>query len=326
MIQLIIHGPLPSNPLLKQRCMSDPDMLLELSARAVLSNPAAGELADRFSVILHDLRMAGAWKRTNRRRLKRTEEMLCAHMSEQFRDDVVFLDVGASDGVTTLEALRALRQAFGPNVHAYVADINLSLLRYRCGPVTEYRAGDGEPIMVRVGPFGLRLANQRRGAAQTHGNLLARAYLRWQRLRTAMRLDTSISLVNPLSRSEPALTIIELDCLRRHQSLVGHISAIRASNILNLGYFEPAQIRQAVGHFHSYLRDGGCLVISRNADSPSGETENGSVWIREPGRFRPVADFGSGSETKALVDDWTPARPADMSMSRTDQLSAGGSS
>jgi hypothetical protein len=304
MIQLIISGTLPSNPLLKQRCLADPDMLLELSERASLSSPAAGELADRFSLILHDLRMAGAWKRTNRRRLKQTEDMLCAHLSPQFRHDVVFLDIGASDGVTTVEATRALRQAFGPNVRAYIADVNLSLLRYRYGPVFEYRARDGEPIMVRVGSFGLRLASQRRGTAQTNGNLLAKFYLRWQRLRDALRLDTSISLVNPLSQSDPGLTIIELDCLRRDQSLVGQISAIRASNILNLGYFEPTQIREAIGHCHAYLREGGCLVISRNADEPSGETENGSVWIKEPDGFRRIADFGSGSEVRTLVDDW----------------------
>jgi hypothetical protein len=246
--------------------MSNPDTLLELAEQASLSSPTVGEFADHFSLILHDLRMAGAWKRTNRRRLKRTEDMLCAHISPQFRDDVVLLDIGASDGVTTVDALSALRQAFGPNVRGYVADVNLSLLRYRCGPVVEYRARDGEPIMVRIGPFGLRLANQRRGAALTNGNQLAKLYLRWQRLRNAMRLDTSISLVNPLSQSDPGLRIIELDCLRRDQSLVGQISAIRASNTLNLGYFESTQIREAVGHCHAYLRDGGCLVISRNAD------------------------------------------------------------
>jgi hypothetical protein len=158
--------------------------------------------------------------------------------------------------------------------------------------------------MVRVGRFGVRLANQRRGATKINDNLLARIYLRWARLRNATRLDTSISLVNPLSRSEPGLAMIELDCLRRDRNLVGQVSAIRASNILNLGYFEPGQIQHAIDHFHSYLRDAGCLVISRNADDPSGETENGSTWIKEPDRCRRVGDFGSGSEVGTLVDAW----------------------
>src|SRR6266702_288253 len=99
MIQLIISRKLPANPLLRRRCLSDPDMLLDLSTEGMGSSSASGEIADRFSLILHDLRMAGAWKRTNQRRLKRTEDMLCAHLSERLRHDVVFLDIGASDGV-----------------------------------------------------------------------------------------------------------------------------------------------------------------------------------------------------------------------------------
>lgn len=304
MIQLVISGALPSKRIFRQHCLSDPDILLELSERASLSNSAPGDLVDCFSLILHDLRMAGAWKRTNRRRLKTTEDMLCAHINPRHRQDLRFLDVGASDGVTTVEAARALRRTFGQNVHVYLADVNLWLLRYRRGPVVEYRASNSEPIMVRVGPLGVRLARSRRGLAHPDTNPLAQLYLRCKRFRRAMRLDTQISLVNPLSRSEPGLTVIELDCLRRDQNLVGRISAIRASNTLNLGYFEPMQIHRAVGHFHAYLRDGGCLVISRNADGSSGETENGSVWIKEPDRFRWVADFGSGSEVKTPVDHW----------------------
>ena len=316
MIQLIISRKLPVNPLLRRRCLSNPDMLLDLSTEGIWSSSAPGEVAYRFSLILHDLRMAGAWKRTNQRRLKQTEEMICGHMSSRFRDNFVFLDIGASDGVTTVEAVRALRrQVPSQNVQAYIADVNLWLLRYRRGPVVEYRATNGEPIMVRVGRLGLRLAQSRRSASRADHNPLASFYLRRQRFRNTMRLETSISLVNPLSRNEPGLKIIELDCLRRNQSLIGQMSAVRASNILNLGYFEPQQIRDAVGHCHAYLQDGGCLVISRNADELSGEVENGSVWIKEPARFSWVADFGSGSEVRSLVNEWKTDLNADKSTS-----------
>jgi hypothetical protein len=257
-------------------------------------------------MILDDLRMGGAWKRTCRERLKRTEEMLCAYIAPELRRDLVFLDIGASDGVTTVEAVRALRQAFGKDVEAYLADLNLWLLRYRRGPVVEYRAKNGEPIMVRLGPFGVRLAKPRRGTPPT-GNPLVKFYLRRQRFRDAMGLDRPISLSNPLSRGEPGLKTIEFDCLRREESLVGRISAIRASNTLNLGYFEPRQIRQAIGHCHTYLREGGCLVVSQNGDGPLGATENGSVWIKEAERFRRVEDFGWGSEVRAIVDAWPNA-------------------
>jgi hypothetical protein len=97
-----------------------------------------------------------------------------------------------------------------------------------------------------------------------------------------MQVDARISLVNPISRSEPGITILELDCLVRSESLEGRVSAIRASNVLNLGYFSTPQIRDAVGHLHSYLREGGCFVASRNDD----QAENGSAWRKESRRFR----------------------------------------
>jgi hypothetical protein len=310
MIQFVLSGTMPQSPRLRQRCLYNPDVLLALGERAGQGHPQSGETADRFSAVLHDLRMAGAWKRTNRRRLQRTEAMLCAHIGPALRGDLTFLDIGASDGVTTIEAVHALRQAFGLAVRAYVADLNLWLLRYRYGPIVEYRAGDGEPIMVRIGCVGIRLARSRRGAARPDYNPLAQLYLRCRRLRRAMRQDAAISLVNPLARGEPGVEVIELDCLRRDEGLVGRFAAVRASNVLNLGYFDPPRISQAIGHLHAYLRDGGCLVVSRNADGPAGETENGSVWRRTAERFRWVEDFGAGSEVKALVDDWRANRPS----------------
>lgn len=301
-IQFVVPGSLPQLPLLRSRCICDPEALIEIARELDRPGPHTGDEADRFSLILHDLRMGGAWKRTNRGRLRRTEEMLCAHVDPELHAGMILLDLGASDGITTLEALHTLRQAFGEDVTALLADLNLSLQRYRRGPVVEYRAADGEPIMARLGPVGVRLARPRQ--PQEHGNLLSRLYLRMEGFRRSMNAEAPISLVHPLARSEPGITVIELDCLVREDSLKGQIAAIRASNILNLGYFSSVQHRQAVGYLHSYLREGGCLVVSRNHDQPTGESENGSVWVKDGDGFRWVADFGGGSEIRSIVDRW----------------------
>jgi len=303
-IQIIVSGALPSYPSLRSRCLANPDDLMVLAQGLSRPDPAAGDLSDRFSLLLHDLRMGGAWKRTNRGRLKQTEELLCAHIPPELRTGLIFLDIGASDGVTTVEAVRALRSAFGGEVRAYLADRDVWLFRYRRGPIIEYRAADGEAIMVRLGRFGLRLARHRREAHHEPG-ALTRRYLQLERFRNSMQLDARISLVNPLARSEPGITILQLDCLVCNECLRGRVSAIRASNILNLGYFDPPQIRTAVGHLYSYLRAGGCLVVSRNDDQTGGEAENGSVWQKEGRRLRWLEDFGSGSEIKSVVDGWS---------------------
>ena len=89
--------------------------------------------------------------------------MLCEiHRSRTALVRSPFSTSGASDGITTVEAVRALRKAFGDGVQAILADRNIWLMRYRRGLVVEYRAADGEPIMARLGRIACRLSEQRR--------------------------------------------------------------------------------------------------------------------------------------------------------------------
>src|SRR3954447_8861150 len=125
MIQLLVSTSLRSTNSLRQCCLLDPEALLDLETEFGSPSADAEELSDRFSLILNDLRMAGAWKRTKRQRLKQTEEMLCAHIPSQLRENVLFLDIGASDGITTVEALQRLKRDFGDTARAYAADLNL---------------------------------------------------------------------------------------------------------------------------------------------------------------------------------------------------------
>ncbi len=303
MLQLIARQTI-ADPILNQRRLADPDLLLEIvkSAASARDHTCQSDLSKLFSQVLHDLRMGGAWKRTGSRRLVQTEEMLQRHLSPANHSNITLLDLGASDGITTLELIHAFRRAGYGEVRAYATDLNLWLYRFRLGPLIEYRAGDGEPIMVRLGPLGLRLAKHRREIDGS--DLFSASYLMSKRVRDAMRVDTRIALVNPLVSSEPDIIVSELNCLERNDKFQGKFTAARASNILNLGYFEPDQIVSAITHLHAYLRQDGCLVVSRNVDSTAGEVENGSVWVKHANRFERVDDFGSGSEVKEIVDHW----------------------
>ncbi|WP_218044345.1 hypothetical protein, partial [Kiloniella majae] len=72
-------------------CQTDPDALA-LSTDNV----------SVFSKILDDIRINGVWKRTNPARLPKTETALVKHLDCKLKDLHV-LDLGASDGSTTLD-------------------------------------------------------------------------------------------------------------------------------------------------------------------------------------------------------------------------------
>ena len=298
MIQVVASEIRPSSPRLNRRFLANPDVLLGVGDA---QRPAGDAAGDTFSLVLHDLRMGGTWKKTSRGRLKQTERALCSQLAG--RTSITLLDLGASDGITTWEAVQTLRDTVGATVSAWLADMNLYLYRYRKGPLIEYRASDGEPIMARVGRLGLRLSKHRAALGQSPDPLVT-AYLGLSPLRRGMQLDTRIPLIHPFARGEHAITPLEMNCLERQEPLVDRVDAVRASNVLNRGYFTAVQLRTAIAHLHAYLREGGCLVVSRNIDVPGGELECGSVWRRRGHRFERVEDFGQGSEVRDLVDEW----------------------
>jgi hypothetical protein len=307
MLQLITSRMAAAPSRTEEHRLIDPEFLEELAHRAaeVPSNDC-DLIRDLFSAALHEMRIGGAWKRTHSGRLRATEDALCRFLANRSGQPLSMLDLGASDGITTLEALNALRDRLGSDIRVYLADKNLSLLRYRRWSVVEYRAQDGEPILARIGPLGLRLAKQRRELEEAR-DPIANLYIRLKAFRSGLRPCGRILLTNPLVRCEPAVTPIEMDCLERDARLVGRLNAVRASNLLNCGYFTPDQVRIAVGHAYAYLREGGCLIISRNDDTKEGEVERGSLWSKHPSGFERREDFGGGAEIRHLVDQWWPA-------------------
>jgi hypothetical protein len=301
MIQLLSNRPLP--PSARGKRLTDPDLLLVIAERIRCGNAVGRAGADEFGLVLGDLRMGGTWKLTGQGRLTRALEAICSCLTPRAGGEISVLDLGASEGLTTLELARALRARFHGQIHVGLADLNLWLLRYRRGPVREYRASSGEPIMVKIGRFGLRLARKRHDQQQASDPLVA-LYLGCGALRREMQLDTRISLVHPLVQSDPSITVMELDCLVRDKGLKQKYDGIRASNVLNTGYFTRSQIDAALGNIHAYLVEGGCLVVSRNREETGTEAEDGSAWRKNGARFLHIADFGGGSEIRLYVDRW----------------------
>lgn len=276
---------------------ADPEVLAALAGQ-VMPNTGAeiNALSDKFSAVAQLLRMNGVCKMTWRGRLKETERVLCRFLGDTKHDTVSFLDLGASDGVTTLEAVEALQRSLQTKIDGWLVDLNLRLYRYRYLGLTEYRSSAGEPILARVGSLGLKLDSG-------YEHVLTKRYLtRLGFLRSRLRSDGEILLVNPLTASDPRITVRSGNCLVSEPDFIDRFDAIRASNLLIPFYFAEDQIRGAIANLYRYLREDGVLVLSRNEPRGYGEIEIGSIWRKESQRFRRLEDFGGGAEVGALVD------------------------
>jgi hypothetical protein len=283
---------------------ANPERLGGIAREWRTADPAGrARLAAEFSEIVRDIRIRGVWKRTAPGRLHESERALCAVLAGRGDSAVHVLDLGASDAITTVELARALRTARAGRVHVVAADRDLVLVPHRRGRVVEYRAADGEPVLLAVGRLAVRLprSEHRWHVAST---LVAGAYLRWAgRFRRSLAPAQPISLLSPVvAADEPSIEIVVMDCLAEHTDFHGRFHAIRASNLMNPRNFSVDQLRRILVFCHRYLREDGCVVISRNDARGAGEVERGTVWSRTPTGFRLSERFGGGSEIDALVE------------------------
>ncbi len=261
---------------------------------------ARARISGEFSRVLDDLCIDGSWKRTLPRRLQRSESVLCRLLRADSPGEALdVLDLGASDGITTVELLHALRRAGMAGARLHLADLTLTLHRYGAGALVEYRTARGEAVLARLGRLGLRLPRSPR-RFDGLSTLLARLYLGLASIRARLQETGTISLINPAARAEPDLAAFEFDVLGRDEALGGGFDAIRASNVLNKENFTQNRLLCALGNLNAYLREGGYLLVSRS-DIGGGEIERGSVWRRLGRGFIPVEDFGGGSEIAEIV-------------------------
>lgn len=292
-----------------------PDVLARLAKEYQTSGGAESErILERFSLALHGVRMGGTWKRTNAGRLGSTESAILAHLepvTSGHPETLHFLDLGASDGTTTREAVERFESEGKRAVSAVLADLNLWIDVTHRFLGNEYRAADGEPILRTFGSRGLRLSRGRKGMKE--GSFLTRVYCFLFRPgnRPTKNPDERIWLINPRVQADPRIEAVPMNALVEQERFRGRFHAIRASNVLNIQYFDADQLARAATILHGYLKPNGLLVVSRNVGDYPHEVEKGTLWRRTPTGFKRVLAFGGGSEIQDLIDALVvPTQPA----------------
>ena len=277
----------------------DPERLADLAHALSQSSLEAEALIAQFSSVVSGIRVGAIHKLTGPGRLRECDRVFAEALHTRGLDEVRFLDIGASDGITTLDTVRALAEQLARPVRATMIDRYLRLLRYGSGPLREYRSPDGSPVLLRLGRVGLQLSSIE-STRDPVSRWLGRCYLRRTQLRGRLPLTATLDLVSPAVR-QAGIRVLEGNILERQTALAGAFDAVRASNVLNLDYFARSELEQALRHIHAYLSPDGILVLSRN-HLEQGGVERGSAWRRTDAGFARFCDFGGGSYVASVVD------------------------
>jgi hypothetical protein len=286
------------------------DKLLELTENGKYTSIPLEKRSQEFSAILSHLKIGEFWKRTKKHRLLESGQKLSFLLDSNNYKKINLLDVGASDGITTCDLVNYLSSKYGIKANTYLVDRYCYILRLKHNHIVEYSTTDGQPLMVKIGPFAVMLRQsvffaQHLPILHNLLMLLIKRYLNLTNFRGKMRLTGTIPLVNPIVLSLDNTHILEKDIFEFDPALVNSMDVIRASNIITNKHLSDKIIKKALHIFHSYLRQGGFLLISRNLITS--EFETGSIWRKSGQRFNHVTDLTRQSEILDLVNNFTSA-------------------
>src|SRR5262245_38310924 len=131
MIRVLYPGPVSNDSRLPFLRHPDPDCLTALAEQFVKASPdEAARLSRAFSEVVSSIRVGRTHKLTRPNRLEIPTAALCDRVPAAPGKLFEFLDVGASDGITTLEAVRTFEARLARPIRACLIDPFIRLLRY----------------------------------------------------------------------------------------------------------------------------------------------------------------------------------------------------
>jgi hypothetical protein len=224
----------------------------------VLVGPGARALsATAFAQAVSVFKFGTTFKTTNPGRQPIADRLV----AERFAGErPVILDIGASDGSTSLDLIRRLGDGFA---RYYVTDYNIAVQHAVASGATFFRDVGGSVILVVSDHFV--------AYADTDGALPP---LGWASRRAVSRAPTvahwaEIKLVQPqlleLQRVDPRIFVERYDMTRPWEG--PRPDLVRIANVLNGVYFSDDQIRSVLRIQCARLGEGGLLLLGDNRDA-----------------------------------------------------------
>lgn len=306
MIRYICKSYLPYRWMIRRKVFHPSlDRLAELALHASDADSQALLTASvEFSRIHQNLLLRGVWKWTGRHRLKQMDRLLSEYLVDQGCQQLHMLDIGASDGITSLDTIEYLRQRNRISARVTMLDQDVELFSIDTHGATLYFTSNRRPVLLRFGRIAFCLEPME-GIEGLLFNRVAAVLTRQcdhELQHTELKAARPISLINPAASQNRLIDVCQGDLFNPRRDWIDRYDVVRASNVLNLAYYSEARILEAVGLAHRYLRDGGIFLVSRNSIQSQGETEAGALWRKLGDRFVRMSKLPMLPEVAGLVD------------------------
>ena len=248
------------------------------------------EMRVGFSRAVAVLASGSTWKSTSPGRHPLTDDLIDRESVDATR---AILDIGVSDGITSIDLIERLGRRFRAY---YATDVSFRAECIDRGSRTYFYSPDRTCAMVCT-PH-LVLYADIEGAIFPFGPIVRRG------LAKAPAYDVgsvrAVSLINPvlrrIIRSDPRVHSREHSIFEPWPEEPPQI--IKVANLLNRAYFSEERIRLAIRLLRDALSDGGKLFLTDNR-----RVEKVSVLQKRGERLLPLARHNGGSEVTDLAID-----------------------
>jgi hypothetical protein len=203
-----------------------------------------------------------------------------------YQDHPVILDVGASDGITSLDVMHAI-----PYTRYYVTDLNIEVAYQVMGDTTWFYDENDHCILMVTDKW---IIYPDTGGAIFPFDLITQALFK-----RAPKPDDNasrIKLINPFLNAQKNSRVF----IEKHNILEDwpreKIDLIIAANILNRSYFTTSEIEQALNKLVATLNEAGLIAIIDNRPN-----EKATIFQFKEGHARIIKKVNGGTEIENLA-------------------------
>lgn len=274
-----------------------------------LYDQASGDDARQEEVLIRLSTGTGVCKRTYRNRFDGFDELVARAITEHLPADgeCSIHDLGVSDGRTTYDLWRRVNE-IGRAIRLVASDAcpELTVISEPRGRLQVALDNTGTVVQVVWPPFVFN-APRRESSLYYPINTLVRYALFGHavprlvdRYRSGEPVDAhAVQLLHPHLRrlvDDGAIDFITYNVL---DPMPQQFHVVRAMNVLNPGYFSPAEMRTAVGNIHASLADGGLFAVGRNQQA--GSPTDGCIYVKRSGSFEELVRINGGSPIREAI-------------------------